>query len=209
MVLLFIGFFVALVVVIFIVARKMRQKRIHALQVFAAQNGWTFVPNATVQTSFQNPDAYAIFNRGRRDLIALMHRQHDGGAAYVFDYAYTVGSGKNQQTYTQTVVAFNTPRLRIPFFALYPESFLSFIGEMFGYNDIDFHTHPAFSKRFKLTGRDEMPIRGIFHPQALSFFENLPNIRVDGGGNYLFVYVHNQTVKPEILNGFLATALNI
>jgi hypothetical protein len=207
--LLIAGFVAGLVVWIFIHSRKTRERRVQALQLFSAQNGWTFAANASLPQTFPDANAYAILNHSRRSLIALLHRRHDGGAAYLFDYSYTVGSGKHQQTYTQTVAAFHTPRLRIPFFALYPESFFSFIGEMFGYNDIDFATHPQFSKRFKLTGRDELPIRGFFHPQTLSFFENLPNIRVDGGGNYLFVYIHNQTFKPEALNGFLGTALNI
>jgi hypothetical protein len=202
------GFVILLVVAIFIISHKMRQKRIQALQAFAAQNGWTFIPNATPQI-FQNANAYSIFNHSRRDLIALLQRPHDGGSVFVFDYSYTVGSGKNSSTYTQTIAAFHTPRLQIPYFALYPESFFSFIGEMFGYNDIDFHTHPVFSNSYKLTGRDEMPIRRIFHPQALSFFEHQQKINVDGGGNYLFIYLHNQTFKPENLNSLLDTALYI
>ncbi|MDQ3800745.1 MAG: hypothetical protein M3384_14960 [Acidobacteriota bacterium] len=207
--LLIAGFVIALIVGLIIYSRKMREKRIKALQLFAAQNGWTFVPGASLRQTFPTANAYGVLNHSRGDLIALLQRQHDGGTAYLFDYAYTVGSGKHQQTYTQTVIAFHTPRLMIPFFALYPESFFSFIGEMFGYNDIDFATHPQFSKRFKLSGRDEMPIRSFFHPQVLSFFENVPNIRLDGGGNYLFVYIHNQTFQPEALNGFLNTALHI
>ncbi|CAN5265244.1 hypothetical protein BH10ACI1_BH10ACI1_34630 [soil metagenome] len=201
-------FVIGLVVLIVVLSRKFRQKRILALQTFGAQNGWTFVPNATIN-GFQNAAAYSIFNHRSRDLIALLQRPHDDGEALVFDYAYTVGSGKNRHTYKQTVAAFRTPRLMIPFFSLYPESFFSFIGEMFGYNDIDFATHPVFSKNFKLSGNDEMQIRGIFHPQVLSFLEQLPSIRVDGGGNSLFVYSHNQTVKPENLNNFLMNAVNI
>jgi hypothetical protein len=202
------GFVIVLIAGILFISHKMRQKRVQALQAYAAQNGWTFVPNATVQ-GFQNAGSYSLFNHHSRDMIALLQRAHDGGEAYLFDYAYTVGSGKNRHTYRQTVAAFRTPRLQIPYFALYPESFFSFIGEMFGYKDIDFATHPVFSKNFKLTGQDEMPIRQIFHPQALSFFESQPKIRVDGGGNYLFVYVHSQTLPPTQLNAFLGTALNI
>lgn len=200
------GFVILLVIAIFFISRHFRQKRVQALQAFAAQNGWTFVPNPTFQI-FQNADAYSILNHNRGDLIALLQRPHDGGSVFVFDYSYTVGHGKNRQTYTQTVAAFHTPRLNLPFFALYPETFFSFIGEMFGYNDIDFHTHPVFSKSYKLTGRDEMPIRSIFHPQALNFFEHQRKINVDGGGNYLFIYLHNQTFKPENLNSLLETSL--
>lgn len=197
-----------LIIVFYIIGQKQRQKRIQALQAFGAQNGWTFVPHAA-KRMFQNADAYSILNAGSGEIIALLQRPHDGGTISVFDYSYTVGSGKNSHTHTQTVVAFHTPRLMIPYFALYPESFFSFIGEMFGFQDIDFATHPVFSKNFKLTGRDEMPIRQFFHPQVLSSLEKLPRIRLDGGGNYLFVYVLDEVFTPENLNGFLGTALNI
>src|SRR5215203_1602452 len=205
----FIAFVIMFIVGSVIYGRHQRQKRIQALQFFAAQNGWTFVPRATSPQFFQNAHAYSILNHRSGNIIALLQRPHDGGTVSVFDYSYTVGSGKNRHTHAQTVVAFHTPRLMIPFFALYPESFFSFIGEMFGAQDIDFHTHPAFSKNFKLAGRDEMPIRQFFHPQALSFFERLPRIRVDGGGNYLFVYILDETFKAENLNAFLDTTLTV
>ena len=192
----------------YLVMSHFREERIKALHLFASQNGWTFAPNATPDI-FQNPTAYSIFNQRTPDIIALLQRPHDGGTASVFDYAYTVESGKNHTTFTQTVVAFHTPRLQLPFFALCPESFFSFIGEMFGYTDIDFATHPRFSDSFKLTGQNEIAIRQIFHPQALSFFEAIPKVRVDGGGNYLFIYVHDQTYQPENLNAFLNMALSI
>ena len=199
---------IVFIVAMFIIQHQQQQKRIRDLQAFAAQNGWTFVPNAKRQM-FQNAHAYSLLSYGTGDVIALLQKPHDGGTVLVFDYAYTVGSGKNSSTHTQTVVAFHTPRLMIPYFALYPESFFSFIGEMFGFTDIDFHTHPVFSKNFKLTGRDEMPIRRVFHPQALSFFERLPRIRVDGGGNYLFVYFLDETFETVNLNNFLGTALSV
>ncbi|HEY8560295.1 MAG TPA: hypothetical protein VIL74_07950 [Pyrinomonadaceae bacterium] len=210
--LLLIAFFFGILFVVgglgLLITRHFREERITVLHMFGRQNGWTFVPNAGVDV-FQHSAAYSIFNQPARDLIALFQRPHDDGTAMFFDYAYTVGHGKNRTTYTQTVVAFHTPRLRLPFFALYPETFFTFIGEMFGYNDIDFATHPVFSKSFKLTGQNETHIRQVFHAQALSFFEAIPRVRVDGGGNYLFVYVHDQTYSPQNLNAFIGMALNI
>ena len=86
---------------------------------------------------------------------------------------------------------------------LYPESFLSFIGEGFGYNDIDFASHPHFSKRYKLSGKDEMTIRQMFHPQMLSYFDQLPTVNIDGGGNYVFVYELDKTAPIENLNWYI------
>lgn len=201
--LLFIGFLIVLVLgfVFFMIKRK--QKRIQNLQIFAAQNGWQSIPNANINI-FQNPTNYPLLSSGSgRQLNGLMQRQFGSGQIFLFDYQYTTGGGRNTKTYTQTVLAVQSPHLNLPYFSLYPESFLSFIGEAFGYNDIDFASYPYFSKRYKLSGKDEMYIRQMFHPQILSYFEHSPIVNIDGGGNYLFVYEIDKQAPIENLNWFV------
>lgn len=201
--LLFIGFLIVLVLgfVFFMIKRK--QKRIQNLQIFAAQNGWQSIPNANVNF-FQNSNYYTLFSSGRNRMVdGLMQRQFGSGQLFLFDYQYTSGGGKNSKTYTQTVLAVQSASLNLPYFSLYPESFLSFIGEAFGYNDIDFASHSHFSKRYKLSGKDEMAIRQMFHPQLLSYFDQLPTVNIDGGGNYIFVYEQDKTSPIENLNWFI------
>lgn len=182
---------------------KRKKKRIQNLQIFAVQNGWQSIPNATVDL-FQNTNYYSLFTSGRNKLVdGLMQRQFGNGQVFLFDYAYTTGAGNTTKVYTQTVVAFHSPSLNSPYFALYPQSFLSFIGETFGYNDIDFASHPHFSKRYKLSGKDEMIIRQMFHPQMLSYFDQLPTVNIDGGGNYIFVYETDKTAPVENLNWYI------
>jgi hypothetical protein len=117
--------------------------------------------------------------------------------------------GKSRQRHYQTVFAVRSVNLNLPYFALYPEGFFSFIGEMVGYNDIDFGTHPTFSQRYKLSGQNEAHIRHVFQPQVLTRLEALGNLNIDGGGNYLFVYWQNTTVKTVNLNGFIGEGMNI
>src|SRR5207237_5572026 len=150
---------------LFVYNRKMQEQRVADLQIFAAQNGWTYVPDTSAY-GFLSDEAYSLLNQNGRVVISLLQKTHDDGEAYVFDYEYKVNRGKSQRLYQQTVAAFYTPHLNLPFFALYPESFFSFVGEMFGYNDIDFATHPTFSETFKLSGQDEINIRKAFHAQA-------------------------------------------
>lgn len=203
-------FVVVLFVVGFVIfSYKQQQKRLEQMQAFAAQNGWTFVPDAGLHT-FQNANYYSLFSAGRtKQILGLMHRPLDNGRQMiVFDYKYVTGHGKNSRTYHQTVTALFSPQLQLPFFALYPESFLSFIGELVGYNDIDFDTHPHFSKRYKLSGRDEMRIRQTFNQQVLTHFDHLPTVNIDGGGNYLFAYVPHEKVKIENLNAFINERMN-
>jgi hypothetical protein len=84
------------------------------------------------------------------------------------------------------VAAFHTPHLQLPYFALYPESFLSVVGELFGFNDIDFETHPGFSKRFKLSGKEELRIRLLFDYPMLAFFEKTGRRQCGGGRELSF-----------------------
>ena len=199
----FVGIIFLLSVGLVAFLRKQKQKRIRNLQMFAAQNGWQSISNADVNF-FQNSNYYRLFAAGRNKNIAgLMHRQYGGGQVFLFDYEYTTGSGKSTKVHTQTVVAYHSPHLNLPYFSLYPESFLSFIGEAFGYNDIDFASHPHFSKRYKLSGGDERAVRQTFHPQMLSYFDQLPTVNIDGGGNFIFVYESNKTAPSENLNWFI------
>ena len=43
--------------------------------------------------------------------------------------------------------------------------------EMLGLKDIDFDSHPQFSKDYLLKGADEAAVRRCFHPAVLTFFE--------------------------------------
>lgn len=141
---------VSLILVFAFFAYQRQQKRSKSFQTFAAQNGWDFVPNATVDY-FKNSSRHSLFGKDFRGrIIALIQKPSDGGQIFVFDYNRT--SKKHKQTQKMTVIGFHSPRLQLPYFSLYPESYWSFPGELIGSNDIDFPSHPNFSKRYKLSG---------------------------------------------------------
>lgn len=213
----FIGIFIVLflfglvlTVLLGLLVQNQIKKRVQALHAFAVPNGWSVSPNVTPDF-FQNHESYTLFSDGNsKQIVGMLSKPLDGGKSYIFDYTYIIGStGSQKRKSYHTVVALHTPNLNLPNFALYPESSFGFLGEMLGFNDIDFDSHPKFSKAFKLSGKDIPNIRRAFTPTALSLFEQFPNVRVDGGGNYLFVYITNQMVPPEKINGFVSLALNI
>ena len=207
-VLLFITFAVFLI----ISGYRGRQKRLQSLQSFASQNGWEFVPGANVDY-FSTASSYELFNPLKgysKQITALMKKPHDGGEAFVFDYSYKVHTSGHGSSHREcTVLAFRSPRLQLPYFALYPESFFSGLGELFGYNDIDFDTHPKFSERFKLCGKDVTQVRQLFRPQVRDFFEGTDTINVDGGNDCLFLYTGNTVIPAEQLNGFITHATQL
>ena len=94
----------------------------------------------------------------------------------IFEYEYTIyKTGTNGRRYpvqaSQTVFRFQSQRMNLPGFVLSPESILDKIEDVFGYyQDIDFQQHPAFSRRYLLTGDNEAAIRKLFTPAVLSHF---------------------------------------
>ena len=80
----------------------------------------------------------------------------------LFDYEYVVEGSESNSSYKQSVIWFHSENLCLPNFALRPENLFHKIGGVLGYQDIDFESHPKFSKTFLLRGNDEPKIRDIF-----------------------------------------------
>jgi hypothetical protein len=111
-----------------------------------------------------------------------------GAECFIFDYTYITGSGKGRTDYRQTVFRFRKAGRELPIFALGPENLFHKIGQVFGYQDIDFPENPAFSGRFLLRGPDETAIRKAFTPERISELEPMTGICVEGAGPDLLVY---------------------
>jgi hypothetical protein len=123
----------------------------------------------------------------------------------VFDYRYTVGSGKNSSTHTNTIAMTN---VNLPIFQLSKEGFFSKIADKFTNKDIDFRDYPDFSDKYVLKGIDEQGIRTIFTSEALVFFENYErenNQRcyVESNGRELIFCTPSKRIKPENMNMFM------
>ena len=203
----------ALLLVVFISAtvygRKARERRFQALQAFATQKGWALVPDMPIE-NFQDSKSYSLFSESHglyaNRITALMKKPFDGGEAFVFDYSYGVSVNGSARQRNDTVLGFRTPHLQLPYFALYPEPFPSMFMELCKFDDIDFESHPTFSKQFKLSGKDEEQLRNVFQPQALDFFENMGDVWVDGGGEYLFLYIKDREILVGKLEDFINKA---
>jgi len=188
--------------------RKEKQKRLTELQKFAAENGWTFTPKYSTET-FENWKHYAIIDHSFDEINGILQTDYDGGKLFLFDYTYRVRKGKTYAYYTQTIASFHTPNLNVPYFMLARETIGSRLGEIFGYPEIDFSTHPVFSEKFHLAGAEEAAIRKVFEQNILNYLETLTGIQIDAGGNQMFIYFHNDQIPLEHLNNFLGTAVNI
>ena len=108
-----------------------------------------------------------------------------------------------------TVACFRLGEKTLPDFDLRPELTYHKVVSAFGYQDIDFATHPEFSKSYLLRGSDENAIRMLFRPDMLNFFAGQKGWSVEVRGNWLVVYGLDHTVQPQDLPGFLEQTMRV
>ena len=138
-----------------------------------------------------------------------MYGEIEGVKTAVFDYRYTVGGGKNSQTFNQTVVYLEPRNLSLPFFSLRPEHLFHKLISAFGYQDIDFGNRPTFSSKYLLRGPDEQAVRNLFDDALLGFYEMNPGLSADGGGNQLFLFQQNYRQPPQQIQSTVNAALQL
>jgi len=143
---------------------------------------------------------FGLFEQGygQRFYHSMSKRLIDGTEIVLFDYQYTRGGGKSSSTYRQSVFYAYHEDLHLPRFRLHPENaFFHGIAKAFGMQDINFESHPKFSRSYLLRGQDEAQVRLRFHPGILSFLEQHPNHCAEGAGAHLILWQNNRQVNPE------------
>lgn len=146
--------------------------------------------------------AMALFNSGssRGASNVMWGEKRD----YVFfEYSYTVGSGKNASTYSQTVGAFRCAGRNMPDFTAAPEDLGDWFAELFGGQDIDFQHDPVFSKKYRLRGKDEAAIRDFFSVGGTQYLAARPGWTVHALGEWLLAYRSGKQVGPKKLKDFV------
>jgi hypothetical protein len=195
--------FFALFVLIVLWTRQKAKQRAADLTSVALTLGFNYLGG---DSSRVPQVSTALFHRGgSRRFRNVMDGTYAGYQASVFDYSYTVSTGKSSSTYTQTVAAF-TQDHSLPLFELRPQGFLDRITDALVHRDINFESHPEFSRRFVLKGEDEASVRALFTPALLSYFEMLPPDKkwhIEGSGFTLLFYQGNSKVPPQEIQSFL------
>lgn len=153
---------------------------------------------------------FSLFGQGRaRKLTKLILGTTDDVQIAIFDYQYTTGGGKNSQTHKQTVTFLGSGQINAPSFVMRPESIFSRMGGLLGFKDIDFDSHPRFSKMFVLKGSDAVAIREFFTPALLDFFEEQKGICLEAMPGMVLFYWPRKRVKPDDIRDSLSKAYEI
>lgn len=181
-----------------VVAALNAKKRRESMERLSAEHGWQFVRNGSEYAAALG--YFPLMNKGRlRRAYNVLHGGEGDEEFWLFDYRYTVGSGKHSRTHRQTVVAFPHLSADFPAFELRPEHVFHKLGSAFGYQDIDVPGHPAFSSRFLLRGKDASAIRELFDADLVRTLEAERPRCIEGAGSALLIYRHRETVNSDKL----------
>jgi hypothetical protein len=186
-------------------AWRAEKKRTEVLRGVADDLGFDF--SATAPPEFPSRlGKFHLFSQGHsKKYTNVMSGRTAHLHVTIFDYRYTTGHGKGSRTWSTTVICFRADALDLPGFALRPETFWHKVGStLFGYQDIDFETHPVFSKAFLLKGPDEEAVRAAFTPAVLDHFETIPGVSAEAAGDTLVFYRYNARTSPDKLRDLLA-----
>jgi len=192
-----------LILVIYLVQRRIEQQRQAAYQQFCDARGYRYVAR---RPGAEKPYAGVVrlFNRGSQ------HRWRDeisgqfGGTPFTaFEYLYTISTGKSSATYKFAMIRWEDPGVQLPQFALAPEGFFQRVGQLFGAQDIDFPEDRAFSHEYVLKGTDEAAVQALFTPEVRQVLAASAGQKIAGAGADLFWWQERSLPPPAEFDAFL------
>ncbi|MCO6480532.1 MAG: hypothetical protein J5I94_28070 [Phaeodactylibacter sp.] len=155
---------------------------------------------------------FRLFSRGHHRRITNMLYRRDGMLQLdvrIFDYRYTISTGKSSRDFKQTVFYVQSKKLGLPQFLMKPERFFHKIGAWLGLEDIDFERYPKFSSQYLLKGDDEDYIRASFKEEVLQFFTIEKDWSMEGLNYYLVLYRKNRLLLPSQIVDFYRKGMQV
>ena len=199
----------ALLVVVIVVSRRKERERTEAMERVCIEMGFVFEPQADIDLLTSLGDL-PLYKRGHsRRAKNMMTGRVGDDAVKVVNFQYTTGGGQHQHTSKQTVAVFPQVTRSLPDLQLAPENVFHKLGQVFGYQDIDFESNPDFSGRYLVRGPDETAIRAALYPETLSFFAEHEGWTVEIRSGTVGIYRAGQRSKPEDVRTFLEEAREV
>ena len=185
----FFGIVIIVVVISTIAHNKARKKRREDMGALAEKISFSY-SEKDIEGIPENFSAFQLFNKGHgREAENVLEGEFDGINLKIFDYHYTVSSGRSSHTYYHTVFCAYIYDFSMPKFELRPEGIFDKVGDFLGFKDIDFDSHPDFSNRYFLKGENEEEVRKLFTPKVLEYFEKKQeNFVLEAFNDRLLIY---------------------
>lgn len=147
---------------------------------------------------------FRLFRRGRSKRITNILCHKDAmleTTLRIFDYKYKT-HGQHGKLVRQTVFFADSRKLGLPEFWMKPELFIHKIGALLGFEDINFESHPEFSRQYYLKSSDEYYLRSKMSDEVLRFFTIEKDWRLEGINYFLIFYKKGVIFPPEQIKRF-------
>lgn len=139
------------------------ERRVKALQTWAAQTGWTYVGTDPSLVDRWRGVPFGVGTSRR--VSELVVGRFGPYPAMSFAYRYTTGSGKDRHTYVFHVVALTMPAW-LPGLQLTPQGLGARLVTAFGGQDLEFES-ADFNQRWRVEARDARFAHDVLHPRIL------------------------------------------
>lgn len=145
---------------------------------------------------------FHLFNKGGRHKITNILSKTSPmmeDKVNIFDYKYTISTGKSSHSYHQSVFFIQSKLLAMPEMLMKPEHFFHKVGAWLGIvKDIDFEEHPQFSDTYLLQGEDEQHVRRtIGQEEVIRFFTIEKEWHLESIGYFMIFYQHDRLILPN------------
>lgn len=124
---------------------------------------------------------------------------------YLFEYSYTVSTGKSTSVIIQHVYSVFSSK-DFPLFFIKPQNFLDDIGKWFGMQDIDFEAYPAFNKNYIVKAQNPPVFEKFMSPDVLGFLSYEKGWCVESTGNQIIIYKATKRMNEEMVEPFYQAA---
>ncbi len=156
----------------------------------------------------ENFEGFSPFGRGSSRRIEHLLEGKKGDEQWtIFDYQYTISTGKSSTTHHFGIVAVTIP-LVLPRLEIHPAGVLDKIGGWLGAKDIQFESD-EFNREFTIHCSDERRAFEIIDPQMMDYLMGIPRYSIQFDGIYA-VLTLDGIAEPEAfyhaavdLQGFL------
>jgi hypothetical protein len=173
---LFAGLVGVLICVNYVINNKRRQE----LMAWGEQRGLRF----SADDPFDIPERFSQFGLMQEGhshkAMNVLWREGQTGEAFIFQYQYTTGSGRDQTTHSCCACSWQLP-VNLQEIVIRPEGFFDHVAAWFGHDRIEFES-TEFNKRFHVAGTDKREVYAVITPQMMEFIlqHDLDNLEVRG-----------------------------
>jgi len=203
--------FVLLIIVAAVFASVAEKKRREAFAALAQRLGLRYRPERDHGVARQFAFLDKLRGGSNRYAYNILEGTYKGHEVMAFDYHYethsTDSKGRRQTHHHHFSFFILFHDLECPELRIYPEGFFSKLGQMMGFDDIDFES-VEFSKAFCVRSKDKKFAYDICHARMMEYLLRHRNLSIELEGRCVSVSADSR-LKPEEVPGRLDQLVEI